>query len=269
MPFRLATLWVLATAIVGCATVRNSGVAALEDRIAYQPSMEADSWQPQGLVKEEVSFVAADGVRLHGWYCPVKNPRAVLLYAHGNGGNIATRAPFYRLLTERLGVTVLAFDYRGYGRSAGEPSEEGLLADARAARSFLAEKAGVPESEIILFGQGIGGGVMVDLAAKDGARGLILESTFSSLSAVANHKYPLTGSLLLQDKYDSLAKIGQYQGPLLMVHGERDRIVPIKQAKELHAAANEPKWFLTIPEAGHELKVNFEYVGALDEFFNR
>lgn len=268
MAIRLAILGFLTGAVVGCATVRNSGVAVLEDRLVYQPSMEADSWQPQGLVKEDVTFSAADGVLLHGWYCPVQNPRAVVLYAHGNGGNIATRASFYRLLTERLGVTVLAFDYRGYGRSAGEPSEEGLLADARAARRFLAEKAGVAESDIILYGQALGGGVMVDLAAKDGARGLILESTFSSLSAVANHKYPLTGSLL-QDKYDSLAKIGDYQGPLLMVHGERDRIVPIKQAKELHAAANEPKWFLTIPEAGHDFKVNFEYVGALDEFFNR
>ena len=109
---------------------------------------------------------------------------------------------------------------------------------------------------------------MVDLAAKDGARGLILESTFSSLSAVANHKYPLTGSLL-QNKFDSISKIGAYQGP----HAHRSRrgrsLVPIKQAKQLYAAANEPKWFLPIPEAEHNWKPTFQYVSALDEFFKR
>jgi uncharacterized protein len=258
----------LAVAMSGCTGFKNSGVAVLEDRIVYQPSAEAESWNPQGLVKEDVEFQAADGVKLHGWYCPVANPRGVVLYAHGNGGNIATRASFYRLLTERLGVTVMAFDYRGYGKSEGEPSEEGLLLDARAARKVLAEKAGVPEQEIVLYGQSLGGGVMVDLAAADGAKGLILESTFTSLSAVANHKYPLTGGLL-QNKFDSLAKIGAYQGPTLIVHGEEDRLVPIKQAKQLYAAANEPKWLLTIPEAGHNWKPTFQYVSALEEFFKR
>lgn len=275
MSRRLTTRWFVSSALVataavvgGCAAFKNSGVAVLEDRIVYQPSDEAESWNPQGLVKEDVEFQAADGVKLHGWYCPVENPRAVVLYAHGNGGNLANRATYYRLLTERLGVSVFAFDYRGYGKSEGEPSEEGLLLDARAARAVLAQKAGVREQDIILCGQSLGGGVMVDLAAKDGARGLILESTFTSLSAVANHKYPLTGSLL-QNKFDSISKIGDYKGPTLIVHGENDRLVPIKQAKQLYAAANEPKWFLPIPEAGHNWKPSFQYVSALDEFFKR
>jgi fermentation-respiration switch protein FrsA (DUF1100 family) len=273
MSRRLTTRWFVSSALaaaaaVGCTTVKNSGVSALEDRIVYQPSDDAESWNPQGLVKEDVTFQTSDGVTLHGWYCPVENPRAVVLYAHGNGGNLANRAPFYRLLTERLGVSVLAFDYRGYGKSEGEPSEEGLLIDARAARKFLAERAGIAESDIILYGQSLGGGVMVDLAAKDGARGLILESTFSSLSAVANHKYPLTGALL-QNKFDSISKISAYHGPTLIAHGEDDHLVPIKQAKQLYAAANEPKWFLPIPEAEHNWKPTFQYVSALDEFFKR
>ncbi len=273
MSRRLTTRWIVSStlavaAVVGCTTVKDSGVAVLEDRLVYRPTDDAESWSPQGLVKEDVTFQSADGVNLHGWYCPVDKPRAVVLYAHGNEGNLANRAPFYRLLTERLGVSVFAFDYRGYGKSEGEPSEAGLLIDARAARKFLAERAGVPEQEIILYGQALGGGVMVDLAAKDGARGLILESTFSSLSAVANHKYPFAGSLL-QDQFDSVAKIGTYQGPTLIAHGEEDRVVPIKQAKQLYAAANEPKWFLPIPEAGHEWKPTFQYVSALDEFFKR
>ncbi|BBO34528.1 alpha/beta hydrolase [Lacipirellula parvula] len=272
MPRRYAIYGLVVTAIIGdvtgCATIKDSGVSVLEDRIVYQPSDDAESWNPQGLVKEDLTFESADGVKLHAWYCPVANPRAVVLYAHGNDGNLATRAPFYRLLTERLGVSVLAFDYRGYGKSEGEPSNEGLLADARAARRLLSQKAGVPEDQIILYGQALGGGVMVDLAANDGAHGLILESTFTSLSAVANHKYPLTGGLL-SDKLDSAALIGGYEGPTLIVHGENDRVIPVKQAKQLYAAANEPKWLLTIPDAGHNWKPTFQYVSALDEFFNR
>ena len=265
---RLATLALCVGALGGCVPVSPPSLGALEDRLIYQPFDGDANWNPAGLAKQDVSFLAADGVKLHGWYCAVESPRAVVLYAHGNGGNLAHRAPFYRLLTERLGVTVLAFDYRGYGKSEGKPSEEGLLADARAARRFLAEQAGVPEQEIVLYGQSLGGGVMVDLAAKEGARGLILESTFASLSAVANHKLLLTGGLL-HNHFDSLAKIGDYHGPTLIAHGSADPLVPIKQAKQLYAAANEPKWFITIPDAQHNWTPTLQYVFALDQFIEQ
>jgi fermentation-respiration switch protein FrsA (DUF1100 family) len=163
---------------------------------------------------------------------------------------------------------VLAFDYRGYGHSEGRPSETGLFADARAARKFLAAKAGVPESEVVLYGQSLGGAVAVDLAAHDGARGLILESTFTSLADVANYKFPLTPpGRILQNRFDSVQKIGNYGGPLLIVHGESDSLVPIEQAKSLYAAAAaKPKSFVAIPGADHNWEPTLEVIAALDAF---
>ncbi|MAT68362.1 MAG: alpha/beta hydrolase [Planctomycetaceae bacterium] len=252
----------------GCSVVAPGGLASFEDHLVYQPFDNGADWNPRVLIKEDVSFQSADGVSLHGWYCPVENPRAVVLYAHGNGGNLAHRAPFYRLLTERLDVTVLAFDYRGYGKSEGQPSEAGLLADARAARHFLAHRAGVAESDIVLYGQSLGGGVMVDLAAKDGARGLILESTFASLPAVADHKLPLLGAAM-HNQFNSLEKIGDYRGPTLIAHGTDDPLVPIKQAKRLYTAANEPKRFVSIPGAEHNWTPTLQYVIALGDFIEQ
>jgi fermentation-respiration switch protein FrsA (DUF1100 family) len=195
----------------------------------------------------------------------------VVLFAHGNCGNLTDRWERIRLLANRLHATVLAFDYRGYGRSEGRPSETGLFADARAARKFLAEKAGVPESEIVLYGQSLGGAVAVDLAVRDGARGLILESTFTSLADVANHNFPLTPpGRILKNRFDSIEKISSYHGPLLIVHGESDTLVPIAQAKSLYAAAAaEPKSFVAIPGAEHNWKPTLEVISALDAFLRQ
>jgi fermentation-respiration switch protein FrsA (DUF1100 family) len=240
----------------------------LEHHLVYQPSgPPRKETPPEGLVKEDVYFETEDGVRLHAWYCPVESPTAFVLFAHGNGGNLADRAERLRLLTKRLNVTVLAFDYRGYGHSEGEPSEPGLFADARAARKTLAAKAGVPESDIVLYGQSLGGAVAIELAAGDGARGLILESTFTSLADVANYKFPLTPpGRILKNQFASIDKIGAYRGPLLLMHGEQDTLVPIAQGKELFAAANQPKSFVAIPDADHNWKPTLEVIAALDGF---
>jgi fermentation-respiration switch protein FrsA (DUF1100 family) len=265
-----ATL-LLALLSVGCAMPRFPGLSSLEDSLLYQPTRYPKiEPQPPELLKEDVWFTAKDGTKLNGWYCPVEHPRAVVLFAHGNAGNVADRWPTFRLFTARLGVTIMGFDYRGYGRSEGKPSEEGLLADARAARKFLAEKAGVKESDIVLYGQSLGGAVMVDLATNDGARGLILQSTFTSLADVANYKFPLTPpGNALQNRFDSLSKIGKYHGRLVIAHGTDDDLVPISQAKTLYAAANEPKVFVAAVEAGHNFSPSLEYLITLDDFFNR
>jgi fermentation-respiration switch protein FrsA (DUF1100 family) len=265
---RFALAASLLLAALGC----SPGVltAALEDKLVYHPSgPPKKDTSPTDLVKEDVWFQAPDGVKLHGWYCPVENPRGVVLFAHGNAGTVADRATKLRLLTKRLGVTVLAFEYRGYGHSEGKPSEPGLLADARAARRYLAQRTGVAEREIVLYGQSLGGAVMVDLAAGDGAAGLVLESTFTSLADVANYKYPLTppGKLLV-NCFDSISKIGRFNGPLVVAHGARDRIVPITQAKELFAAAGEPKWFVGIPDGGHDWTPTLEFISAVENVLN-
>jgi fermentation-respiration switch protein FrsA (DUF1100 family) len=238
------------------------------DSLIFFPSRYPEGdWQPRGLRFEDAHFAASDGTRLHGWYLPADNPRAVVLFAHGNGGNLSDRADIGYLLSQRLGASVLMFDYRGYGRSEGEPTIPGVLDDARAARRWLAERAGVSESQIVLMGESLGGGVMIQLAAHDGARALILENTFSSLADVGAVHYPwLPVRFVLGDKLDSTAVIAKYRGPLLQIHGDADQIIPMTLGRKLFEAANEPKRWVTISGADHNDPRTKQAAQALDEF---
>jgi fermentation-respiration switch protein FrsA (DUF1100 family) len=243
---------------------------AMENSLIYFPSVYPEGdWSPQGLNFEDAWFEAADGTKLHGWYVPHPKPRAVMLIAHGNGGNLTHRRDLLEGLGA-LGVTSLIFDYRGYGRSGGSPTEAGILADARAARRWLAERAGVREGDIVLFGESLGGGVMVDLAAADGARALVLENTFTSLVDVAAFHYPwLPVRLLLRTRMDSAAKIGKYRGPLLQFHGDADTIIPLAIGERLFDAAGEPKQFVVIHGGDHNDPRTGQFFAALDEFLTR
>ena len=146
-------------------------LAKLERSMLFFPvRYPSGNWHPDGLDFEDAWFQAADGTKLHGWYVPHAKPKATVLYCHGNGGNVAYWAGAAKELHDRAGVSVLLFDYRGYGRSEGEPYEAGVLADARAARSWLARREGIAEGQIVLLGRSLGGAVAVDLAATDGAR---------------------------------------------------------------------------------------------------
>ncbi len=240
----------------------------LERSLIFHPLVYPDGdWQPRNLRFEDANFVAADGVKLHAWYLPHDKPRAVVLFAHGNAGNLSNRADLARVLHDRLGVSLLMFDYRGFGRSEGSPDEAGILADARASRKWLADRAGVPESQIVLMGESLGGGAVVDLAANDGARGLVLINTFSSLPDVAAPLYPwLPVRLLMRTRLSSVAKIGNYRGPLLQIHGDGDTIVPYASARRLFDAANPPKKLLTIPGGDHNDPTTNEAFAAVDEF---
>jgi fermentation-respiration switch protein FrsA (DUF1100 family) len=170
---------------------------------------------------------------------------------------------------QAMDASILVFDYRGYGRSEGSPHEAGIIADARAARSWLAEKAGVRETDIVLMGESLGGGVAVDLAAKDGARALVLEDTFTSLPDMAGYHYPwLPAKWLMRGRLDSLTNIGKYRGPLLMSHGTADEIVPMSYAEKLFAAANEPKRFVPHAGAGHNDPRSREFYKELRRFLH-
>ena len=238
------------------------------DSLIFFPSRYPEGdWQPRGLRFEDARFSASDGTRLHGWYLPAENPRAVVLFAHGNGGNLSDRADIGYLLSNRLGASVLMFDYRGYGRSEGDPTIPGVLDDAHAARRWLAERAGVSESQIVLMGESLGGGVMVQLAAHDGARALILENTFSSLADVGAVHYPwLPVRFVLGDKLDSAAVIAKYHGPLLQIHGDADQIIPMTLGRKLFDAANEPKRWVMIPGADHNDPRTKQAAKVLDDF---
>ncbi len=215
------------------------------------PKYPIGDWAPDQLGQEEVYFTAADGVKLHGWYVAPPQPRAQVLFCHGNGENVAYLGPYLAYLRDELNLAVFAFDYRGYGRSEGRPKEAGVIADGLAAQAWLAKRAGVAPSEVVLWGRSLGGAVAVELAAQNGARGLILERTFTSLPDVAAVHYAWAPvRLLMRTRLDSLNRINAYRGPLLQSHGTADSIVPYDIAKRLHEVYRGEKAFL--PLEGHD-----------------
>jgi uncharacterized protein len=245
------------------------GMRFFEESLIFVPSDSASGvWNPPGLAVEDAWFPSDDGVKLHGWYLGKEQPRAVILFCHGNGGNVTDRAEDIAELHDRVGTSVLVFDYRGYGRSEGRPSERGVLADARAARAWLARRAQIPEDRIVLMGESIGGAVAVDLAC-DGARGLVLENTFSSLPDVAAHHLRwLPVRWLMRTRFDSRAKIAAYHGPLLQSHAERDTIVPLRFGERLFEAANGPKEFILYSGRDHNEGRPANYYDKLVKFLD-
>ncbi len=222
-----------------------------------------------GLPFEDVTFAASDGVRLHGWF--VSGQKAITwLWFHGNAGNISHRLENLELLHDELGVSVFLFDYRGYGRSEGTPSEEGTYRDGEAALAYLRSRADVDADRIIYFGRSLGAGVAVELAVGEPPFALILESPVPSIPELARRHYPfLPVWPLIGTKYDSLGKIDKIAAPLLVLHGDRDDVVPFAAGRELFEAANEPKEFYTIRGAGHNdtyLVGGEEYFGVLRRF---
>ena len=242
----------------------------LDEQFLFVPSpFPQGDWQPAGLGYQDVPFAAADGTRLHGWYCPADRARATVLVMHGNAGNVATRGAWLIYLQTRMRVNVFLFDYRGYGRSQGKPTVDGVLQDARAARAKLVELSGVPTGQLILMGESLGGAVAVQMAAETAPRALILQSTFSSFRDAAVHHAPLLAWAVPRDKLNSVTAIARYRGPLLQSHGTADEVVPLASGEKLFQAANEPKQFLRIAGAGHNNWLTEEYGRQLDAFLER
>ncbi len=243
---------------------------SIDELLLFFPSKFPDGdWNPSGLQFQDIFFAAEDGTKLHGWYCPANNSRAVVLVAHGNAGHVAARAPWLRYLQTRARVSVFMFDYRGYGRSEGTPTVEGAIQDATAARAKLCQLAAITDSEMLLMGESLGGAIVIQSAAKSPPRGLILQSTFSSLRDVADVHYPRLSWLVPQNKLDSVAQIGRFRGPLLQSHGTADRTIPFSSGERLFRAANEPKQFVAIENAGHNNWLTDAYLKTLDEFITR
>jgi len=205
-----------------------------------------------GLTYESVTFTAGDGTSLHGWFFPHPRPVATMLFCHGNAGNISHRLENVQALVE-AGFQVFIFDYRGYGRSQGKPSEPGLALDADAAWAHVRERAGLEMAPLVIFGRSLGGAVAIRLAAHvSGADALIVESTFTSLGGMVRHLLGgLPGADRLADGYTSLDRIKQVHLPLLVIHGEEDELIPMAQGYTLFEAANAPKDWYAIAGAGH------------------
>ncbi|MCS7236675.1 MAG: alpha/beta hydrolase [Thermoguttaceae bacterium] len=229
------------------------------------PYPEGDWTLPPGT--ENAEFTAADGTRLHGWFREVADAVGVVLYCHGNAGNVTHRAAILQCFAEITGASILVFDYRGYGKSEGRPTEAGILADTRAARAWLARRTGVAERDVVLAGQSLGGAVAAVVAGQDGAKALILENTFTSIRDMAAYHYPLLPvGPFLRTKLDALAHLHQYAGPVLIAHAEWDSIVPFQHGQRLFDAARGPKEFFVVPEADHNDPMPLGYYRKVREF---
>ena len=199
-------------------------------------------------------FTAADGTRLHGWWCRRLDGNSgdpVLLFFHGNAGNLSHRVDLLIELATRTPASVLVVGYRGYGRSEGRPKEAGLYLDARAAWKYLTEEIGIDADLIVIFGKSLGGGVAVDLAMEAPAAGLIVESSFTSIPDMAGAHYPFVPKFLVRTQMNSVVKIPFISMPKLFIHSREDRVVPYRLGRDLFEAATEPKRFHEVVGAGH------------------
>lgn len=227
-------------------------IRALLHSLLFFPTRAIEQTPAQaGLAYRELAFEAEDGERLHGWRLDRRSaPIGHVLLCHGNGGNIGDRVLFAALLTA-AGFDVVLFDYRGYGRSSGRPSEQGTYRDARAALACLLAQPGVEASRMLLLGESLGGAVAVDLALAHPPAGLVLVSAFTNIRAMARLHYPFIPAALVPDAYPSLRRIGDLRAPLLVLHAEGDEVVPLSHARDLFEAAPEPKRIRTLPGVGH------------------
>jgi hypothetical protein len=199
---------------------------------------------------EEVPLTATDGVRVFAWHVPPRDGKPVIVYFHGNGGALRFRvARFRRLITDGIGL--VALEYRGYGGSAGSPSEQGLIADAQAAYRFAAGR--YPPRQLVLWGESLGSGVAIAIAAERPVGRMILEAPFTSAVALgARHYWYLPVRLLMKDQFRSDLRIAKVTAPLMIMHGVHDQVVPYAMGEQLFDLANKPKHFVRFLDGGHE-----------------
>lgn len=240
-------LWLLAAylLVVGAAF-------AFQRKLMYFPDTARVAPRAVGLAGvEELVLETADGERLIAWFAPARKGRATFLYFHGNGGNVSYRADRIRAFMQR-GNGIFMLSYRGYGGSTGSPSERALVADGRLAYDALVAR-GVPPQQIVLYGESLGAGIAVPVAAEREVAALVLEAPFTSAVDVAARAYWfLPVRALMWDRFEIVELIGKVDAPVLVLHGERDSVVPARLGRALYEAASEPRALALYPQAGHE-----------------
>ncbi len=240
-----------------------------EERFIFIPVRYPEGdWSPSELAYEDVWIASSDGITIHGWYIPHPEPVATIHWSHGNTGNITHRAEEVRYWQRFLPVSVLLYDYRGYGRSEGHPSEEGLYDDARASYHWLRQNKGIPPEQIVLFGRSLGTSVASYLASCEPHACLILEAGFTSAVAMGELMFPwLPIGRFLRNRFDTLSRISDYTGRLLVIHGTDDSVIPFEMGKQLFEAAvrTELKEFYAVEGADH---TNVPLVGG-ENYFRR
>lgn len=254
------------------------GLAALiyfkQDALVFQAAMDRDYQATPaaiGLRFDALTLPTDDGEALNAWHVPARNganARGLVIIFHGNAGNIGHRLDYLRMFHE-LGYASLIFDYRGYGRSSGKPSEDGTYRDAAAAWRHGTQSLGYPASRMVLFGESLGGAVATQLATTQRPAALILASTFTSIPDLAAGIYPwLPVRLLARIGYDTREQLALIASPVLVIHSRRDDIIPFSHGQQLFAAAKAPKRFLEI-EGDHNEGFVFDredWIRNLEDF---
>jgi fermentation-respiration switch protein FrsA (DUF1100 family) len=244
---------------------------ALENSMLYHPIRADQDWMapPDGKV-QDVFFRTPDGTALHAWWCPTESwePEfGALLFCHGNAGNLSHRGEIIRDWQSHLGQAVFIFDYPGYGRSAGSPTEASCYAAAEAAYDWLLATQHLPPERLVIYGESLGGGVAVELASRRPHRALILEKTFTSVPDVAQTLFPwLPVRWLMRNRFENLQKIGRCRQPVFVAHGTADGLIPFSQGRRLFEAANEPKRFFRLEGGDHNTPLSSACLAAIREF---
>jgi fermentation-respiration switch protein FrsA (DUF1100 family) len=221
------------------------GLLVMQSRLLYQPMREV-SFTPAklGLDFEDVAFESADGIRLTGWHIPARDARYTLLFCHGNGGNVMHVLDLLKLFCE-LGLSCFVFDYRGYGHSAGRPTEAGTYLDAQAAYDWLIREKHVPPEHVILYGHSLGGSIAACLAGRVRCAALVVESAFTSLPDIGARLFPyMPVRLFARFRYDTQEYLRRARCPVMVIHSRDDRLVPFRFGVRLFEAAPEPKRFV-------------------------
>ncbi|UCC44356.1 MAG: alpha/beta hydrolase [Candidatus Zixiibacteriota bacterium] len=261
-------LWLVIT-VLGVVVALLAFLYFGQGKIIFIPSRSIDATPADaGLAYEDVYIEVDDGVQIHGWYARQNSSAPTVLFCHGNAGNISHRISTAQMLNE-LGVNYLMFDYRGYGRSGGSPSEENAYGDAAAAYRWLRTEKGVPAESLFVFGRSLGGAVGVELSTAQDCAGLILESTFTSISDMGKRIYPfLPVKLLVRYRFASIEKMSRVKCPLLVAHSADDELIPYEMGKRLYEAGSEPKGFVEFSGGHNDLDClhDEKYRRSLREF---
>jgi hypothetical protein len=228
---------------------------------------------PANLAVREIELLSATGDRIHAWFSapPSWTPQqGAILYSHGNGGNLSHRAFLIQRWRKELNRAVLIYDYPGYGKSAGRPTETGCYEAGEAAYRWLVEDQKVPAHTLLFLGSSLGGAVATELATRHECLALVLCSPFTSFPDMAHKSFPwLPGRWLVRNRFDNLGKIGTIDCPVFITHGKADRLIPLWMSERLHASANEPKQFMAIADLGHGQPHQAEFFTALRTFLDR
>jgi len=266
------TLLSLALLFAGIYACFGATLFVNQSRFIYFPDRTIVSTPEElGLKYRSVNFATADNVKLNAWFIPAEAAKGVILFCHGNAGNISHRLETIDIF-HRLGYSTFIFDYRGYGQSEGTPSESGTYLDVEAAWDYLVIQENIRPSQIIVFGRSLGGVIAAWLSSRREPRACILESAFTSAKDMAADLYPFfPGRLLCRFHYDAEAAVRKIKRPLLIIHSTDDDIVPFSHGRRLFAAAHEPKTFLQISGNHNEgfLLSAGRYETGLEDFLNK